>query len=67
MPGCRSPHGPPEVNWGNIKSFADLVNFLRRKQYWQYRYVTSVREALQVILFLLRRLGEGLQAAGREA
>jgi len=46
------------VNWGNVKTLGDLANFLRRKQYWQYRYVTNWSDAWQVIGFYLRRVVE---------
>ena len=44
------------VNWGNIRSARDLWNFLRRKQYWQYRYVISLRTGCEVVAFYLRRV-----------
>ncbi|MEX2114323.1 MAG: DUF2723 domain-containing protein [Pirellulales bacterium] len=51
----RARHGAA-VNWGNIQTARDLWNFLRRKQYWQHRYVTNWREAWQVVAFYLRRV-----------
>lgn len=51
----RARHGA-RVNWGNIRTARDLWNFLRRKQYWPYRYVTNLREAWQVVAFYLRRV-----------
>jgi len=51
----RARRGTP-VNWGNIQTARDLWNFLLRKQYWPFRYVTNWREAWQVIAFYLRRV-----------
>ncbi len=44
------------VNWGNVQTPRELWDFLRRKQYWQYQYVRSVRDAGQVIAFYLQRV-----------
>jgi hypothetical protein len=44
------------VNWGNIKTARDFWNFLRRKQYWQHRYVTNTAEFGEVVWFYLRRV-----------
>jgi hypothetical protein len=62
----RARHGA-RVNWGNIATLQDLVNFLRRKQYWKYRYVTRGREAWQVIAFYLRRVVEEFGFLGAAA
>ncbi|MBI3836956.1 MAG: DUF2723 domain-containing protein [Planctomycetia bacterium] len=55
------------VNWANIATPGDLVNFLRRKQYWRHRYVTHWREAWQVITFYLGRVAEEFGFLGAAA
>jgi hypothetical protein len=45
------------VNWGNVRSFAGLKQFLSRKEYWRHRWVHSVDDALAVLWFYIRRIG----------
>jgi hypothetical protein len=46
----------PPVNWGNIRSFRELRDFLARKQYWRHRYVRSARQLVEVVAYYLRRI-----------
>jgi hypothetical protein len=47
----------PAVNWGNIKDWNGLRNFLGRKEYWRHRYVRSAGDAVEVIRFYVHRIG----------
>jgi hypothetical protein len=44
------------VNWGNVRTSREVWDFLRRKQYWQHRYVERAGDGWQVIAFYLRRI-----------
>jgi len=57
----------PVVNWGNIKNTADLRRFLRRDEYWRHRYVRSMRQAVEVIGFYVRRVGTEFGFLGTSA
>jgi hypothetical protein len=45
----------PLVRWGNLQTRRDLLRFFFRGEYWKYRYVRSLRQAVRVIAFYCYR------------